>query len=490
MLFLPIGRDESEIRRHAWISYGIIGINVVLFVLLNLIAGGRSYGAIERSWDEMLRFLVEHPHLEVPAVLDGALHPEVIDHLRSIRSTRTAVRRSASEIRRQQQELDEMASTLVAAVRDIPVLRWAYDPNHPTVTRLVSSMFVHADFLHLFGNLLLFFITAPFVEDVFGRPIFASLYIFGGMIATWTHVAQSGSSAPLLGASGAIAAVMGAYLIRFHRSRIEFLFIPLLIRPTLHFRFFVPAIVVLPLWFGKEFYFATQAPAEAGIAFWSHVGGFAFGVLVGIGMRLARIEEKFIDPRIESQISWKCSEELERAQQARRTMDWISAKRELDALLAKEPDNLDARRLACEIAVEAEDWAWLAENAPRLMESYIRLGEQDLALALLEETRHAFRRLPDSFCSRAAALAESAGDRATAIEIFDELGRRNRSGQMALKALLQSARLRIDSNDWRGARETLDHARAHPSCEGGWREALELQLTRLQTATLSITKED
>lgn len=491
MIFLPIGRDESEIRRHAWISYGIIGVNIVLFVLLNLIGESRTdYDAIEKQWDEMVRVLVRNPHLEIPEVLDGMLNPAFLAQLEAVRAAAPVVPQVESEVRRQQSELDEMAATLVGLVRDTPVLRWAYDPENPSFARLVSSMFVHADFFHLFGNLLLFFITGPFVEDVFGRPIFIALYLFGGMIATWTHVAQSGNPAPLLGASGAIAAIMGAYLIRFHRSRLEFLFVPFVIRPAFHFRFFVPAFIVLPLWFGKEFYFATQAAEDAGVAFWSHVGGFVFGALVGAGMKVTRIEEKYIHPVIEGQISWKCSEELETAQEARQRMDWEAAKQELNALLSREPDQLDGLRLACEIAVEAEDWAWLGERAPRLIELYARQGENELARELIDEVMRWIRHLPDSFCGRAAAVAERSGDRRTAIELHDELARRDTAGASSLKALLQSARLRLDSNDWRGAREMLDRARVHPSCDGGWLEALELQSSRLQKAVPAMSQGD
>ena len=131
--------------------------------------------------------------------------------------------------------------------------------------------------------------TGPFVEDVFGRGVFAVLYFLSGFAALATHVAKfPHSEVPLIGASGAIAGVMGAFLVRYARRKIHMLYLPLFPLPRPRFTFGVPAFVIAPLWFGEQFWYAHRAGEESGVAFWAHVGGFLFGAVFALAVRAAR----------------------------------------------------------------------------------------------------------------------------------------------------------------------------------------------------------
>jgi membrane associated rhomboid family serine protease len=139
---------------------------------------------------------------------------------------------------------------------------------------VVTSMFLHGSLLHLGGNMLFLWIFGNNVEDRLGRLGFAAFYLVGGIVATLAHVAVSrDSTVPSIGASGAIAAVMGAYLIWFPNARVR----------TLVFLFLVnvPAKIVLGVWFVLQFF---TDPNE-GVAWMAHVGGFTFGVVVGLLLR-------------------------------------------------------------------------------------------------------------------------------------------------------------------------------------------------------------
>jgi membrane associated rhomboid family serine protease len=145
---------------------------------------------------------------------------------------------------------------------------------------IFTSMFMHAGWAHIAGNMLYLWIFGDNVEDRLGHGRYLVFYLAGGVVASLTHLATNwGSDLPTVGASGAIAAVLGAYLVFFPASRIA-TFIPLgyFSRLTV-----VPAVVVLGLWFVLQLFDGVLALGGAdvgGVAFWAHVGGFVAGMVM------------------------------------------------------------------------------------------------------------------------------------------------------------------------------------------------------------------
>jgi membrane associated rhomboid family serine protease len=146
-------------------------------------------------------------------------------------------------------------------------------------------MFLHGGWMHLVGNMLFLWVFADNIEAVIGNMGFFFFYIFGGLVASAAHIAFNlGSQVPAVGASGAISAVMGAYLVMFPASKIKVLVV-------YFFRsFYMPALYFLGLWIGQQLIngFLSFVPSTAhtsGVAWWAHIGGFAFGVLVGFIVR-------------------------------------------------------------------------------------------------------------------------------------------------------------------------------------------------------------
>ncbi|MDK1029992.1 MAG: rhomboid family intramembrane serine protease [Anaerolineae bacterium] len=147
---------------------------------------------------------------------------------------------------------------------------------------ILTSMFMHAGWAHLLGNLLYLWIFGDNVEDALGHTRYLFFYLAGGLAASATHIfLYPTSTIPTVGASGAIAATLGAYLLLFPRQRVVTI-IPL------GFYFHVtrlPAIIVLGLWFLLQLFQGTLALGSTqlgGVAFWAHIGGFVFGMLIGI----------------------------------------------------------------------------------------------------------------------------------------------------------------------------------------------------------------
>lgn len=478
MILLPIGRDESEIRRHAWISYAIIALNVLVFVATSTAERTSNVTAIQLKWEKALAYLIEHPYLQTPAAMKEVLRPAGVQQLAVRR--RDATRPAPDVAERQQKELNDLVMSASAAVDRLPTLRFGFRPAQGGMVPLFASMFIHAGFMHLFGNLLFFFLSGPFVEDVFGRPLFAALYLAGGITASMTYAFRHpDATVPLVGASGAIAAVMGAYLVRFFSSKVEFLFVPILLRPQWHFRFFVPAFVVLPLWFAQQFLEMNSEAGSGGVAFSAHVGGFIFGAAIALVVKFANFEQKFVDPVVAQQTTWAMDARLVRAIAARNAQDWKTAARELSSVLRDEPTNADALRTAVDVASGAGDAGMLDSCATRLLHLYAGEKQNELASDLIDEVlADRSTKLP-KFLARAAMFADRNGDRDRALVTYERLLDADPDGPAALPSLIKLGTLRRQAGDVRGAREMFARARAHPACNDEWAPTIDAKLAQL-----------
>ena len=146
---------------------------------------------------------------------------------------------------------------------------------------IFTSMFMHAGWEHILGNMLFFWVFGPEIEDVMGPISFLVFYLFGGIAATVAQVwIDPTSTIPNLGASGAIAAVMGAFLVTYPRDKIRsVVFLGWLARVT-----FLPAILMVEIWFLTQFFSEVGALAQvqgddSGVAYMAHIGGFIFGMI-------------------------------------------------------------------------------------------------------------------------------------------------------------------------------------------------------------------
>ena len=145
---------------------------------------------------------------------------------------------------------------------------------------LVSSMFLHGGWMHLAGNMLFLWIFGDNVEDELGHGTFLMFYLASGVLAGLVHVGFGPASVvPTVGASGAIAGVMGGYLLMFPKARVDiFIFLVIFIRIIP-----VPAWIMLMLWFAMQFIGGVGSdPDNGGVAYWAHAGGFIAGLLLTI----------------------------------------------------------------------------------------------------------------------------------------------------------------------------------------------------------------
>lgn len=165
------------------------------------------------------------------------------------------------------------------------ILNWSFIPAHflqsplANMPTLFTSMFMHAGFAHLFGNMLYLWIFGDNVEDALGKKMYLLFYLLSGLAATFAQMAVTPDSAtPNLGASGAIAGVLGAYIYLFPKGKVNAILGQTMTQ--------IPALVAIGFWFFLQFISGigslSSAGEEGGVAYMAHIGGFVAGLLMAV----------------------------------------------------------------------------------------------------------------------------------------------------------------------------------------------------------------
>lgn len=241
MLF-PISDDDRHLSRPAIVTWTLIAANLAVFFLLQQ-AGGNE--AFTYGWSVI---------------------PQEIMTGEDITSNRTV-------------QVEGQSITIPQAPGPTPIY-----------LTLISSMFMHGGFAHIFGNLLYLWIFGDNVEHRFGSGVFLAFYLVSGLAATAAQIALNPDGiVPNLGASGAISGVLGAYLVLFPRNRVTAIF--------LYFIVSIPAVVAIGLWIVFQFFnglgsIMVSQETAGGVAYGAHIGGFAAGVVLAFILRSVIKKEK------------------------------------------------------------------------------------------------------------------------------------------------------------------------------------------------------
>jgi membrane associated rhomboid family serine protease len=249
-MVIPV-HDLNPLRRTPWVTYGLIAANVL--VLLLFTPGGLPGTASSVATVCQQQAFYER-YGAVPHELITGRPPRVVPTGREVTTAQGP-----------------------ACV----VSRPSYRKNPPL--SVLYAMFVHAGWLHLLGNMLFLLIFGNNVEDRFRKLPYLIFYLACGYVAAYGFAAMnSGSVQPLVGASGAIAGVLGAYIVLYPRARVWSL-VPFLFFIPLR----IPAWLVLGLWFVLQWAYAVGPASPGGVAYVAHLFGFVFGLLVGLIVRAA-----------------------------------------------------------------------------------------------------------------------------------------------------------------------------------------------------------
>jgi len=377
-MLIPIGSDQTTVRRMPWVTFGIIGLCLVMFIF-TLVAPGDE-GAVVEAEVRAVGYFIEHPYLELDPQLKGFTYYS----MRQAPEDDPAPPPRAAEVRAEQATLDGLTAAYFEARDRSPFWRWGLVPADMKAVNLVTHLFIHVGFMHLLGNLFIFYLVGPAMEDAWGRPLFAVFYLLSGVAAALVFVARYPTlMEPLIGASGAIAGVMGAFAVRYWNTRITFFYFVWMIR-IYQGTFSAPAWIMLGLWAIGELAFAMGIWAFFSIAdlgdvgFLAHVGGFVFGVGFAFLVDSLRIEERFIEPvheRVETVHDSAAVEGLVELARRGRTEQAMMG---LEALLVLRPDDAEAAAALWNIASAADVPSRAASAVLPALEAAVRAGDVGL----------------------------------------------------------------------------------------------------------------
>ncbi|NOZ79270.1 MAG: rhomboid family intramembrane serine protease [Acidobacteria bacterium] len=394
-MIIPIGQEDTSVRRLPWVTFTIMILCVAVFLVtipvkkrIALKAGGELNRAFH--------YYMSHPYLEPPAQLErllgsgdarkDAILREVVKELGVKPPLDPKIRK------RQQLKLDQYVKTVFETIHSMPEYRYGLIPADIKPAALITHMFMHAGWLHLLGNLFFLYLTGPFVEDELGRLIFSVLYLGAGAFAGLMFaVRYPHFQGPLIGASGAIAAVMGAFLLLFWKRKIRFFY---WIGFIFHGTFSAPAWLMIGLWFLRELVFAQAmdtlgTTGGGGVAHWAHIWGFGLGFVTAGALRHFKILEKYVNPAINSKITLVDNTVIDDAMETFRAGDPDAAIARLEQAMRMEPGNLDLKLATWNLYVETGRVEQGSSVAIDLIHVSLRQGNDEMALMTWSELKKA-----------------------------------------------------------------------------------------------------
>jgi membrane associated rhomboid family serine protease len=362
IILLPIGHEQLTLSRLPFATFALMAICIAATLLAGFAMGDEDAGDL-RAFADLRGYYQEHDYLDLPPEITAELpspdrrlyahrqewlawlaeepeeaaafvesipkekrktgvitllndqgevvqkredegKPVVLDaeHLDALKADFLARAAAADEETRheQQQRLDELAERYIAAAERSLTRRFAYVPAHPSLLGLVTHIFIHAGALHLVLNLVFLWVVSAKLEDIWGRPLFVAAFLVFGAIGALVHgIAHTESMVPMIGASGAVAGLMGSYVVRLGRSKVRFVYFYMILKPKVG-SFDAPAFLMFPLWFFSELLYALFFDF-GDIAYWAHVGGFAAGVALALAFKLTDFERRVLgrEPEVE-----------------------------------------------------------------------------------------------------------------------------------------------------------------------------------------------
>jgi len=386
-MIIPIGHESDTVRRLPWITFIIMASCLIIHIFLSFEVN-KNIKELESTARELEQYYFDHPYLELDSeikkLIFGEGYAEEIEQMLDMYR-----REDPDEIHlfqeEEQEELNELSRRLKNTLNNVPYRKWGFIPAKKSFLALLTYMFIHSGWLHLFGNLLFLYLTGPFIEDVWGRLIYTAFYLIMGMLSALMFAQHYPNlTGPLIGASGAIAGVMGAFLIRYWKTKIRFFYFFFIFIPV---TFKAPAWLMLPLWLLLEYFNANIMDAVnpeggSGVAHWVHVSGFVFGVIAALGMKASKIEEKYIHPKIEAQIRYgdEKFQVLEEALEKKRLGMLDEAHALLLDAARKNPTNQEVVEGLWDFGVELGKEDESAIFLIMLIEREIRRNQMDIAL--------------------------------------------------------------------------------------------------------------
>lgn len=400
--FIPIGNENSTVRRLPWVTFSIMALNVIIFYVTLPVVGGQL-DELGKLGTRIGQFIEKHQEL----LADESVREKLSEIGMMSKMERDAIEdqlRKSPEIDAQYKEwlrgmeghtlreqLDQKLSEFKLAAQESVWYKYGLAPNGKWQPhQLITAAFLHGGTLHLFGNLIFFFAVAFSLEDLWGRGVFLGFYLLGAAAACVPSLI-SPVGVPSIGASGAISATMGAFLFRLPKTKIKLCCIPVM-TPVWWLRLLcgykqlivmVPGYVYLASYFIAQvvyWYFDKKAGSTSNVGYSIHIAGFVFGAGFALMMKATRYEEEHINPKIEAMVSFSAAPAVNQALEALDRGDAVMAERKLRAHLSKQPNDTNALLAAIQVYQQSENFEKLNAMYSRLIRHHLTNEDREAAL--------------------------------------------------------------------------------------------------------------
>ena len=446
-MLIPIKHENMAARRWPVVTLTLIAINVLVF-LFTMSAMEEETPQLGEVKTDILLLAALHPELkmqpESQALVDGfkKSHPDawkqVQSPYRDVINSFDAKIKMTEDASQLQAQMDSLNEKFVALSSVSITQRYAFVPAQPTAISYLTANFLHGGWLHLIGNMWFLWLAGFVLEDVWGRWLYSVFYLIAGVAAlqfyAWTN---PGSITPTLGASGAVAALMGAFLVRFPKMKIEmaWLFFFRL------YRFKAAAYWLLPLWLLMEVFYGSLFGSSSGVAHWAHVGGFLFGAAAALAIQHSGLEHK-ANKAIEEQVSWTADAELEQANGLMEHGQLSEAIPLLTNYVAAKPNSLDAWNLLRQIYQRQADTKSYLDATVKTCALHLRAHEIEAAFQDHAEFVDAGGvKMPAATWLELCKGAEEKHEYERALSEYQQLAAAYPAERQALTAQLSAARL-------------------------------------------------
>ena len=316
-MFIPLGHDRQRTQRFPWITVIIVVLNVFIFCISNSLTIPHE-SRLEESLTKVTSYFTSHEQVSIDQKTEALLlilEKENTTLKQQINERRFNGSPTLLAQNAEQQTMNQYCHDLMASWEGYWAVHYGFVPSRHLSSPLnyLGSIFLHGGLMHLLGNMLFLILAGIAIEDLWGRGLYPTFYLCCGAIATLSHYAVNPQSiVPAIGASGAIAGLMGAFLVRHFSVKIKFFIVPLFFinRGIFH----IPAGFILPLWIFQQLADASSVDAhESGVAFWAHIGGFAFGAICAGFLYYTGIEKRLFTNAIEAKVSFDSSHQVREA---------------------------------------------------------------------------------------------------------------------------------------------------------------------------------
>jgi membrane associated rhomboid family serine protease len=450
-MLIPLRHENNKGRRWPVISLGLIVLNTLVFLGTHWqmdaqqakLGEARVHILLLAAWHPELTLNSDAQELvDLVKEKNPSVWKKITSAQRQPADTWEAKMLLTNDGTKLQDEMDKLERDYDEAQRDSIATHYGYVPAHPQPFSYISSMFLHFGWMHLIGNMWFLWLAGAILEDTWGRVIYPIVYAAGGIIAVLVHAwSDTTSLTPMAGASGAVAALMGAFLVRFPQTKIEMLW--LFGFGFRSYRFHARAFWLLPLWLLLEVFYGA-AGAASGVAHWAHVGGFAFGTVAAVGLRYSGLEH-VANQAIEAKVTWTADPAIVQATEKMDAGQLDDAIGILQPHVTAKPNDLQACVLLTQLF-------WRKSDIPNYHEALVKQCQLHLKAQDFESAWQDFgdylntggERLPVSMWLELCRAAEGQQNFERAVQEYEALARAYPNERQSLLALMAAGRLSIN----------------------------------------------